>query len=150
MENILKLGLGVFATGLSLAVLVMAMTGTEMPFISPESPTYDISVEIPIQYSPITLEGLKQWKIHDIQKLEVDESSFISKFFWGFSTGEITLEGEIQGKTGKTNLGKFSAIGEPKLAVLEIKGLEPGTHKLYLVVKENGVERASKTIEVMI
>jgi hypothetical protein len=150
MEQILKYGLWVFCLGLFMTVAVVSMSDAEMPFTHPQNPTYDISLEIPIQYSPVTLSGLKQWKIHNIQDTKVKESSFTSKFFWGISTGEATLDGTIQGKTGKVSLGKFSATGETKLAVLEIKGLEPGTHKLYLVLKENGVVRASKMITIEI
>ncbi|MEE9118245.1 MAG: hypothetical protein V3U02_06600 [Calditrichia bacterium] len=144
----------VFIIGVVMAISVTVMA-SGIPFTKPSEPTYDVLMEIPIQYSLISIEGVKTWQIGEIQDIQITKSSFGSKFttiprtlFWGIYTGEIVIEGKMGGKSGKVDLGKFSIVGDTKLAVLEVKGVEPGKHKLYIDLKENGVLRKSKVFEV--
>lgn len=143
------------AVAFAMLILLVGSAGGGGVFgpAQPQGQLYMVKAEVPVS---ITLSGLvtgDRWVIRDLQNLVIAKEVSRFPFFLGLgilNTGEVTVEGCIDGRCQTAELGSLSKLGEDRVAALEFHGVTAGDKLLDVTLKEGRVVRARKSFNIAV
>lgn len=119
----------------------------------PQGQLYMVKAEVPVSISLLGTVIGDRWAIRDIQNLVIAKDTSRWPFFLGLgilNTGDVTVEGCIDGRCQTAELGSLSKLGEDRVAVMEFHGVTAGDKLLDVTLKEAGVVRARKSFNIAV